>query len=140
MSLLTVPEAYLDPGKVRPLGIMLAHGLDAEESWRAPLLEGLACALAAAGHVVMRYFCPLKEQRRHRIFEKAFDVAATSPYAHCIKRWAFVGFDNGARIAAGGEFWGQPCGVLSMAMLCCWLLWCGAVLLSACLYVRVSPG
>ncbi|KAI3426267.1 hypothetical protein D9Q98_008642 [Chlorella vulgaris] len=101
MSLLTVPEAYLDPGKVRPLGIMLAHGSDAEESWRAPLLEGLACALAAAGHVVMRYFCPLKEQRRHRIFEKAFDVAATSPYAHCIKRWAFVGFDNGARIAAG---------------------------------------
>ena len=33
------------------------------------------------GHVVMRYHCPLKEQRRHRIFEKCFDVAATSPYA-----------------------------------------------------------
>lgn len=29
----------------------------------------------------MRYHCPLKEQRRHRIFEKCFDVAATSPYA-----------------------------------------------------------
>lgn len=103
MSLLTVPSAYLDASKVRPLGVVLAHGGDAEASWRGPLLEPLACALAAAGHVVMRYYCPLKEQRRHRILEKAADVAATSPYARAVKRWALVGFDNGARIAAGGE-------------------------------------
>lgn len=55
------------------------------------------------GHVVMRYHCPLKEQRRHRIFEKCFDVAATSPYAAPVRQWVFVGYDNGARIAAGGE-------------------------------------
>lgn len=102
MSLLTVPGDYLDATKVSPLGIVLGHGSDAEGSWRGPLLERLAGALAAQGHVVMRYYCPLKEQRRHRIFEKAFDVAATSPYARPVAKWAFVGFDNGARIAAGG--------------------------------------
>ncbi|KAL4438236.1 hypothetical protein ABPG77_010597 [Micractinium sp. CCAP 211/92] len=101
MSLLTVPADYLNASKVSPLGIMLAHGLDAEETWRGPLLERLACHFAAAGHVVARYFCPLKEQRRHRIFEKSFDVAAAAPYAAGVKRWLFVGYGNGARIAAG---------------------------------------
>ncbi|KAL4448431.1 hypothetical protein ABPG75_005650 [Micractinium tetrahymenae] len=101
MSLLTVPADYLDARRVSPLGIVLGHGSDAEESWRAPLLERLACHFAAAGHIVVRYFCPLKEQRRHRIFEKSFDVAAASPYAAAVKRWVFVGYDNGARIAAG---------------------------------------
>lgn len=66
MSLLTVPADYLNASKVSPLGIMLAHGLDAEETWRGPLLERLACHFAAAGHVVARYFCPLKEQVRAR--------------------------------------------------------------------------
>lgn len=169
MSLLTLPVDYLDATKVSPLGIVLAHGSDAEGTWRAALLERLACTFAAAGHVVARYYCPLKEQvrcrlpppqpqhtrraaldpclphlvrflilplswplllggvllracachhpptcafpahqrhrglqRRHRILEKSFDVAAASPYAAGVKRWLFVGYDNGARIAAGG--------------------------------------
>lgn len=59
--------------------------------------------LPLQGHVVMRYHCPLKEQRRHRIFEKCFDVAATSPYSAPVRQWLLVGYDNGARIAAGGE-------------------------------------
>lgn len=67
MSLLTVPADYLDASKVSPLGIMLGHSSDAEESWRGPLLERLACHFAAAGHVVARYFCPLKEQVRARL-------------------------------------------------------------------------
>lgn len=100
MSLLTVPADYLDASKISPVGIVLAHGSDAED-WRGPLLEQLAVQFAQAGHVVMRFFCPLKEQRRHRILEKAFDVAATSPYAKPVQKWALVGYDNGARIAAG---------------------------------------
>lgn len=53
--------------------------------------------------MVMRYHCPLKEQRRHRILEKCFDVAAASPYARPVQRWVLIGYDNGARISAGGE-------------------------------------
>ncbi|PRW44931.1 GMP synthase [glutamine-hydrolyzing] [Chlorella sorokiniana] len=100
-SMLTVPPDYLDSTKVSPLGIVLGHGADAEETWRGPLLERLAAHFAQQGHVVMRYHCPLKEQRRHRIFEKCFDVAAASPYAQPVQRWLFIGYDNGARIAAG---------------------------------------
>jgi hypothetical protein len=101
MSLMTVPADYLDTARMSPVGLVLAHGGDADD-WRAPLLEQLAARFAAAGHVVMRYFCPLKEQRRHRILEKAFEVARTSPYATAVSKWVFVGYDNGARIAAGG--------------------------------------
>ena len=91
----------MDAAKVKPVGIVLGHGSKADD-WRGPLLEQLAVHLAQQGHVVMRYFCPLKEQRRHRIFEKAFDAAATSPYARPVRTWVLVGYDNGARIAAGG--------------------------------------
>ncbi|PSC70326.1 GMP synthase [glutamine-hydrolyzing] [Micractinium conductrix] len=101
MSLLTVPSDCLQPGRVSPLGLVLAHGGDAGETWKGPLMERLACDFAAAGHAVVRYYCPLKEQRRHRILEKAFDAAASSPYCAAVQRWAFVGLDNGARIAAG---------------------------------------
>ena len=46
MSLLTLPPDYLDSGRVSPLGVVLAHGADAEETWRGPLLERLAAQLA----------------------------------------------------------------------------------------------
>ena len=128
MSLLTVPADYLDSARMSPVGLVLAHGGDADD-WRAPLLEQLAARFAAAGHVVMRYFCPLKEQRRHRILEKAFEVARTSPYAAAVSKWVFVGYDNGARIAAGGaccppmrllpDRWNQGRQLATAAWTCC---------------------
>ena len=119
MSLMTVPADYLDTARMSPVGLVLAHGGDADD-WRAPLLEQLAARFAAAGHVVMRYFCPLKEQRRHRILEKAFEVARTSPYATAVSKWVFVGYDNGARIAAGGACCLPACqGALCACLLAC---------------------
>ena len=52
------------------------------------------------GHVVMRYHCPTKEQRRQRIFEKVLDACATSPYGRMCTRWVLAGVGSGARVAA----------------------------------------
>lgn len=57
MSLLTVPSDCLQPGRVSPLGLVLAHGGDAGETWKGPLMERLACDFAAAGHAVVREQC-----------------------------------------------------------------------------------
>eukprot|EP00887_Chlorella_sp_A99_P007385 scaffold2.g7385.t1 len=95
----------LDPvcptGKLKEAAQMLAGELD----MRAVVLEeGLAEALAqhfaARGHVVARYYCRAKEQRRLRIFERTLDAAITCPLARGVRKWVLVGFDNGARIAA----------------------------------------
>jgi hypothetical protein len=39
----------------------------------------------------MRYNSDGKEQRRQRMFEKALDAAATSPYARHVTRWVLLG-------------------------------------------------
>lgn len=39
----------------------------------------------------MRYYCKLKEQRRLRIYEKALDSAATSPFARGVQKWILAG-------------------------------------------------
>lgn len=44
-----------------------------------------------AGYLVMRCYCKQKEQRRQRMFEKALDAAATSPFARGITRWLLAG-------------------------------------------------
>ena len=98
-SMFTLPAEYLDASRLRGVGVVLAHGADAED-WRGPLLEPLAAQFARAGHVVMRYHCAQKEMRRLRIFEKALDVAASSPFARGVTRWVLVGYDNGARVVA----------------------------------------
>ena len=54
MSLLTLPPDYLDTSKLSPLGVLLAHGADAEESWRGPLLERLAASLAQQARCCLR--------------------------------------------------------------------------------------
>lgn len=46
MALMTVPADYLDAARLSPLGVVLAHGADADASWRGPLLERLAVQLA----------------------------------------------------------------------------------------------
>lgn len=46
---------------------------------------------ASAGYIVMRYHCAGKEQRRLRIFEKAVDTAAMSPFARHVTRWVLAG-------------------------------------------------
>jgi len=77
---------------------VIAHGVKAETQ-RGPLLSSLATHLAKQGYVVMRYFCKQKEQRRQRIFERSVDTVVASPYARGVKKWVFVGHENGARIA-----------------------------------------
>ena len=39
----------------------------------------------------MRYYCKQKEQRRQRIYEKALDTVATSPFARGVKAWVLAG-------------------------------------------------
>lgn len=45
-----------------------------------------------AGYLVVRCYCKQKEQRRQRMFEKALDAAATSPFARGVTRWLLAGF------------------------------------------------
>lgn len=44
-----------------------------------------------AGYLVVRCYCKQKEQRRQRMFEKALDAAATSPFARGVTRWLLAG-------------------------------------------------
>ncbi len=39
----------------------------------------------------MRYYCKQKEQRRQRIYEKALDTVATSPFARAVQTWVLAG-------------------------------------------------
>jgi len=54
------------------------------------------CGLTLAGYLTVRYFCPGKEQRRLRIFEKTLDAAATSPFARGVSRWVIGGIGGSA--------------------------------------------
>ncbi|KAL3144907.1 hypothetical protein ABBQ32_003417 [Trebouxia sp. C0010 RCD-2024] len=98
-AILTLPPYYLKPDKVKELGIVLGHGSNAAD-WNGKFFTELAAALAAEGYLVVRCYCKQKEQRRQRMFEKALDAAATSPFARGITRWLLAGIGNGARIAA----------------------------------------
>ncbi|KAG1665405.1 hypothetical protein FOA52_015815 [Chlamydomonas sp. UWO 241] len=98
-ALLTVPPAYLKDTDVKDVGVILAHGMDAD-GWRCRLLTRVAEELAAAGHVVIRFHCAQKEYRRQKIFEKTLDACATSPFARMCTRWVLGGVGNGARVAA----------------------------------------
>lgn len=64
------------------------------------------------GHVVVRYHSDGKELRRQRLFEKALDVCATSPFARFVQRWVLAGVGHGARLAAvvGSRARGTVCG------------------------------
>ncbi len=44
-----------------------------------------------SGYLVVRCYCKQKEQRRQRMFEKALDAAATSPFARGVTRWLLAG-------------------------------------------------
>lgn len=98
-AILTLPPSYLKPDKVKEVGIVLGHGSNAAE-WNGKFLTELAAALASQGYLVVRCYCKQKEQRRQRMFEKALDAAATSPFARGITRWLLAGLGNGARVAA----------------------------------------
>ncbi|GAX73182.1 hypothetical protein CEUSTIGMA_g635.t1 [Chlamydomonas eustigma] len=98
-ALITVPPGYLQDSEIKDVGIILAHGNDADD-WRSKLLTELAVSLSNAGHIVMRYHCAQKEQRRQRIFEKTLDACATSPFARMCSRWVLAGIGSGARVAA----------------------------------------
>ena len=95
-----VPANYLRPHAIRPIGLLLAHGADADD-WDSALMRALVERFAAAGHIVMRYHCRQKEARRQRILERALESAALSPLALAsVEQWVVVGYDNGARVAA----------------------------------------
>eukprot|EP00967_Tisochrysis_lutea_P095233 scaffold138758_cov17-Tisochrysis_lutea.AAC.1 len=76
--------------QTRDVGVVLAHGSQAA-TWKGKTMTQLATALAAAGYLTVRYYCPGKEQRRLRIFEKTLDAAATSPFARGVSRWVIGG-------------------------------------------------
>lgn len=69
------------------------------------------------GYVVMRYFCKSKELRRQRLYEKALDVCATSPFARFVQRWILCGVGSGARVAAvvGSRCRGIICGYVLLS-------------------------
>ncbi|KAL0025699.1 hypothetical protein WJX77_005331 [Trebouxia sp. C0004] len=98
-AILTLPPSYLKPDKVKEVGIILGHGSNAAD-WNGKFLTELAAALACQGYLVVRCYCKQKEQRRQRMFEKALDAAATSPFARGVTRWLLAGLGNGARVAA----------------------------------------
>ncbi|KAL0033064.1 hypothetical protein WJX79_000781 [Trebouxia sp. C0005] len=98
-AILTLPPSYLKPDKVKEVGIVLGHGSNAAD-WNGKFLTELAAALASQGYLVVRCYCKQKEQRRQRMFEKALDAAATSPFARGVTRWLLAGLGNGARVAA----------------------------------------
>lgn len=96
---MTVPKEFYKKNQVRSVGIILAHGSEADEQ-RGQLLEALARYFASKGHIVMRYHCRQKEMRRQRIYERSVDVATFSPYAlNSVSKWIYCGHMNGARIA-----------------------------------------
>ena len=102
--------------QVRDIGVVLGHGAVAAE-WRNRLQTELAVALAkegreaqrtrltlqppagervgstawCAGYVVIRFCCKQKESRRQRMYEKALDACATSPYGRSVRRWILAG-------------------------------------------------
>jgi hypothetical protein len=95
---ITVPRGYLTPGAVKEAGVLLGH--DDPVQWQGALLTGLAVALAEAGYVVVRYHSDGSELRKQRLYEKALDVCATSPFARFVQRWILAGVGHGARLAA----------------------------------------
>lgn len=96
---LTLPKGSFLENGTKEVGIILGHGERADE-WKGRFMTDIAVALARSGYLVMRYYCKQKEQRRLRLFEKALDVCATSPFARHVSRWVLAGVGNGARIAA----------------------------------------
>eukprot|EP00879_Flechtneria_rotunda_P006050 GHRR01006363.1.p1 GENE.GHRR01006363.1~~GHRR01006363.1.p1 ORF type:complete len:476 (+),score=185.34 GHRR01006363.1:2625-4052(+) len=113
----TVPAGYMTEGKVRDIGIVLGHG-DKAEDWQGTLLTEIAVTLAQAGYVVVRYLGnTTKELRRQRMFEKALDACATSPFARFVQRWVLGGIGHGARLAAivGQRARGTVCGYVFMS-------------------------
>lgn len=66
---------------------------------------------------MVRYHSAAKELRRQRMFEKALDVCATSPYARCVQRWVLAGIGHGARLAAivGPRARGHVCGYVFLS-------------------------
>ena len=56
--------------------------------------------LVREGFAVMRNHSDNKELRRLKLFDKAIDAAASSPYTAHVKSWILLGLGNGARIAA----------------------------------------
>jgi predicted alpha/beta-hydrolase family hydrolase len=50
---------------------------------------------------VVRYNCEdANEHLRQRVFEKAVDATATSPFGRCPKGWLLLGLGSGGRVAA----------------------------------------
>ena len=47
-ALMTVPAGYLQEGKMQKVGVVIGHGLKAED-WKGELLTELAASLAKAG-------------------------------------------------------------------------------------------
>ena len=56
-----------------------------------PAGECVGSAACCAGYVVIRFCCKQKESRRQRMYEKALDACATSPYGRSVRRWILAG-------------------------------------------------
>ena len=58
-ALLTIPPGYLKDSELKEVGVILAHGNDADE-WRGKLLTELAVALAKQGMLSRPIFISLR--------------------------------------------------------------------------------
>ena len=67
------------------------HAMQKYRSHSWQWLPGTKCTTVFAGFLVVRCYCKQKEQRRQRMFEKALDAAATSPFARGVTRWLLAG-------------------------------------------------
>ncbi|EFJ41882.1 hypothetical protein VOLCADRAFT_98112, partial [Volvox carteri f. nagariensis] len=90
-----------DSRRVEPAGQLAVHycTLSVTTGWS---LDDRCAEKHEAGFLVMRYIChpSASESRRVAVYEKAADVAATSPYARGVTRWVLAGLGAGARVAA----------------------------------------
>ncbi len=58
-SMMTVPPDYLDAGNTMPVGIVLGHGMEADD-WRGEFLTRIAVHFAKKGADARFFFVPLR--------------------------------------------------------------------------------
>ncbi|KAK9817825.1 hypothetical protein WJX72_002742 [[Myrmecia] bisecta] len=98
-AVFTLPGQYTSKlDQIKDTGVILAS--HAAPDWKGKILTELAVVLASQGYVVLRFCCKQGQHAHQRLFERALEVCATSPYAQGVRRWLFAGHGRGAQVAA----------------------------------------
>jgi hypothetical protein len=70
------------------------------------------CRILTPGYLVVRYHCASSDEtQRQRMYEKALDAVATSPYAGSIDGWVLAGLPRHL-ILPHGVPWHRRCSML----------------------------